>query len=172
MFKEIVRTILKPQEYVDSIFVIDYDSLKKNGIQVLLYDLDNTILPATEHLPSIRVVNLFNDLKIKGFKIALFTNNMRSDRVERIAEVLGVDAYYFVCKPFTAVLKSIIRKDLHLQPREVAFIGDQLFSDVISGNWLELYTILIKNCDNVINPGEVGLLKQASLLILDKIVNK
>lgn len=172
MFKEIVRTILKPQEFVDSIFAIDYDSLKKHNINVLLYDLDNTILPSAEHLPSIRVVNLFNDLKNKGFKIILLTNSTRSGRVERISEVLGVDVYYFVCKPFTAVIKSIIKNDLHFNPREVAFIGDQLFSDVVSGNWLELYTILVKNCDNMINPGEVGLLKQASLLILDKIVNK
>lgn len=164
--------MLKPHEFVENIFSIDYDSLKNHGIKLLLFDLDNTILPANEHLPSIRVVNLFNDLKIKGFKIVLLTNTLKSERVERIAEVLAVDVYYFVCKPFTAVLKSIIKKDLQLQAREVAFIGDQLFSDIISGNWLELYTILIKNCDNMINPGHVGLLKQASLMILDKIVNK
>jgi len=97
---------------------------------------------------------------------------MRSERIERIAEVLGVDVYYFVCKPFTVVIKSIIKKDLQLNSTEVAFIGDQLFTDVISGNWLELYTILIKSCDNMVNPGEIGLMKQASLMILEKIVNR
>ena len=34
-----------PDMYVKSIYQIDYKSLKNSGIKVILFDLDNTIVP-------------------------------------------------------------------------------------------------------------------------------
>jgi HAD superfamily phosphatase (TIGR01668 family) len=173
MLKEFIKNILKPGEYVDNIFSINYDSLKKQGVKALLFDLDNTILPGNEYLPSIRVINLFTDLKLKGFKLALLSNAFKNERVKKIAESLNVDAYYFVCKPFTPILKIIIQKELKLLPQDVALVGDQLFGDIMTGNWLETHTILTRQCDAYYHDEQqIGFFKRANNYILEKFVNK
>ena len=66
-----------PDMYQKSIYTIDYDLLYSRGIRCLLFDLDNTLVPITENVPSDDVKELFDKLKDKGFKIIIFSNSLK-----------------------------------------------------------------------------------------------
>ena len=48
-----------PDVYQKSIYTINYEKLKENGIKCLLFDLDNTCVPYVDKLPSKKLKNLF-----------------------------------------------------------------------------------------------------------------
>ena len=44
--------IFRPDIYRQSIYDIDYKKLKEQGIKCLIFDLDNTLVPIDEDVPS------------------------------------------------------------------------------------------------------------------------
>ena len=64
-----------PDVYQKSVYTIDYQKLKSSGIHCLLFDLDNTLVPASVKVPNKRIKELFEDLKEQGFQLILFSNS-------------------------------------------------------------------------------------------------
>ena len=67
----------KADMYQKDIFSINYDKLKKIGIKVLVYDLDNTIIEKKKNVIDDKVKKLFNKLK-NDFKIIIISNTIKS----------------------------------------------------------------------------------------------
>lgn len=133
---------LFPSGYYDSIFHIDYDKLKSEGYKGLMFDIDNTLVPFDVAHPTNEVIDLFMDLKNKGFKICLVSNNNQI-RVFKFNELLKVFAVPKALKP----MRRNLRKAMNLMKTEInnsVLIGDQLFTDVWGGNRLGVKTILVK----------------------------
>ena len=131
-----------PDIYQKSIYRINYNQLFSRGIKCLLFDLDNTLVPIDEKVPSKEVKELFDRLKSIGFKIIIFTNS-RSKRVKPFKNILNVDCCPFACKPFSKKFLSII-KIYNLKFSEVAIIGDSIMDDIYGGNKVGITTILIE----------------------------
>lgn len=131
-----------PDMYKKSIFDVNYDLLSSRGIKCLLFDLDNTLALINEKEPRKDVIELFNKLKEKGFKIIIFTNSP-SKRVKPFKNILEVDCCPFACKPFSRKFLSII-KIYDLQFSEIAIIGDSMMDDICGGNKVGITTILIE----------------------------
>ena len=130
----------KPCMYCKSIFDINYELLKKKGISVLIFDLDNTIMTVDEEVPSDKVKDLFNKLN-KDFKIFIASNNVK-ERVRRIGKYMNVHAFYSVVKPTKKIKKLLLHKyDVGMD--KVAIIGDQIVTDIFMGNRLHMLTILV-----------------------------
>ena len=66
--------MFKPDKYYKNIFEVNYETLKKQGIQIIACDLDNTLVPHFEKKPSPEVKQLFQQLKVMGFIIAYSIN--------------------------------------------------------------------------------------------------
>ena len=130
----------KPKMYYKSIFNINYDLLKSKNIKVLIFDLDNTIINADSSVPTSEVVELFKKLN-RDFKVFIASNNKKS-RVRRIGEYLGVHGFYSVIKPTKKIRKLLLHK-YDTKMEEVAMIGDQLVTDILMGNRLNMLTILV-----------------------------
>jgi HAD superfamily phosphatase (TIGR01668 family) len=135
-----------PDMYRKSIFDVNYDLLSSRGIKCLLFDLDNTLALISEKKPRKEVIELFNRLKEKGFKIIIFTNSP-SKRVKPFKNILEVDCCPFACKPFSRKFLSII-KIYNLQFSEIAIIGDSMMDDIYGGNKVGITTILIERLGN------------------------
>ena len=133
----------RPKKYLDSIQKIDFRSLKEEGIIGLLFDLDDTILPRRSSILGPLTYNFFDDLKERGFKISLLSNNFNSSRVEKIAKELGISNINYAFKPLSSGFNRAVRM-FNLKPSQIAVIGDQLFMDVWGGNNAGMYTILVK----------------------------
>ncbi len=121
-----------PDLYQKSIYDIDYESLKKRGIQCLLFDLDNTIAPLKVSEPDKRVKDLFADLEMLGFKVILLSNANKA-RVQPFKEQLNIDSSYHSWKPLKKKYKKIMYI-YNFQDNEIACIGDQLLTDILGAN--------------------------------------
>lgn len=134
--------ILTPHYYYDSIFDIDLDKLKQLGIQGLIIDIDNTLVGWDTQLPTSAVKDWLEELSKRGFRICLVSNNNKK-RVMFFAKELNLPFIYQARKPMKRNFWGAI-KLLGTTVNTTAVIGDQIFTDVLGGNRLQLTTILIK----------------------------
>ncbi|MDI3311404.1 MAG: YqeG family HAD IIIA-type phosphatase [Thermoanaerobacterium sp.] len=133
---------LIPDMYANSIYDIDFENLKKKGITSLIFDIDNTLVPQKVLNPDRRVINLFKFLKSKGFKVCLISNNT-TKRVNNFTKDTGVKGISWAIKP----RKSAFYKALEMldsTPDETAIVGDQIFTDILGGHRVGLFTILVR----------------------------
>ena len=79
-----------PDMYQKSIYTINYDKLKEDGIKCLLFDLDNTCAAYSVKEPTNKLIELFEDLKDMGFKVIIYSNNTKK-RLEPFKNKLLVD---------------------------------------------------------------------------------
>ncbi|WP_345788111.1 YqeG family HAD IIIA-type phosphatase [Desulfotomaculum copahuensis] len=133
--------LLYPKQYVSSLFDVDPDDLLRRGIRGILFDLDNTIVPRDVSRCPREITAWLEKLKQHGFKICIVSNN-NTQRVRLVADALAVPAVCHAIKP----LKRPFRRAMELMgtgPHETAIIGDQIFTDILGGNRLGLYTVLV-----------------------------
>lgn len=139
-----------PYAYANNIFDVDVNFFKNNGFKVLLFDLDNTLLPYSKKVIEGRTVELINILKKEGLTIYICSNN-KGKRVKKIAEVLGVNCSCLMRKPFSGPLKRLIKRE-NWSKDEVILIGDQIQTDIIAGNKAGIRTLLLEPLDPSIEP--------------------
>lgn len=133
---------LTPDEYVASIFDLDIEKLKSLGIEALLIDLDNTLLPRNSQDIPPSLFKWLEQVETMGFKVCLISNNWPK-RVSRVAEKLQVPLVARAGKPMKKAFKKGLKK-LATPSQKTAIIGDQLFTDILGGKRLSLHTILVK----------------------------
>ena len=135
-----------PDIYTKSIYSIDYDKLKERGIKCILFDLDNTIVPITIKKPNKKIKDLFIELKNKGFKLIIFSNNNKT-RLKPFKDELEVDCA-FSCKKPMKKKYEIILNDYKYSVSEVVIIGDNIVTDILGGNKVGITTILVNPISN------------------------
>ena len=80
------------------------------------------------------------------FYTYLFSNNPSKNRINLIAEQVGLEFTYLGRKPSKRKLKKILDK-IPYSSNEIAIIGDRVFTDILVGNRLGMYTILVDSVD-------------------------
>lgn len=132
---------LFPDMYVDAIYDIDLIALQQKGIKGLIFDIDNTLVPydvATAHSD---LVQWFQKVQSMGFKICLVSNNSKG-RVVKFSESLHLPAIHNALKPMRRNFKRAM-VIMGTEKTETAIIGDQIFTDVLGGNLINITTILV-----------------------------
>ena len=95
---------------------------------------------------------LSNDIKDwilnskKYFYTYLFSNNPSKSRIKKIADQLNLEFTYSGGKPRKNKLKKILDK-IPYSTNKIAIIGDRVFTDILVGKRLGLYTILVDSVD-------------------------
>tara|TARA_Y100001968_G_C19192390_1_gene635826 strand:- start:175 stop:486 length:312 start_codon:yes stop_codon:yes gene_type:complete len=77
----------------------------------------------------------------------LFSNNPSRKRIKLIAKQLDLEFTSSGGKPSKRKLKKILDK-IPYSTNEIAIIGDRVFTDIIVGNRLGMYTILVDSVDS------------------------
>ena len=131
----------KPDMYQKSIYDLDYKKLNSMGIKCLLFDLDNTIIPNDAIKPSKKIIDLIEMLKKMGFRVIIFSNTSKK-RLAPFKDRLEVDCSAKSKKPFKKKFNKVI-KEYRYSENEIALIGDQLLTDILGGNRVGIYTILV-----------------------------
>ena len=167
LFQRIIYRYLRPVHIYESIFDVDFGALYDDGIRSLFFDIDNTIISYIESDVSLQTINLFNQIKSYGFdSIILLSNHSNIDRVNTVANQLDLPGVAFACKPFVFTARRIM-KDYSMSSNSTAIIGDQLSTDILIGNALNLVSIFV----DPINVADVSTLKRIQYrfqqLILD-----
>ena len=112
-----------------------------NIVKIASFDLDNTIITWDSPTMSPEIIQWLHFLLAQGFKICLVSNNMGT-RVKSIADILGTPFVSRAYKPAKSGFRRAITI-MDLTESQVAVIGDQLFTDILGGNRLGLYTIWV-----------------------------
>lgn len=133
--------LLCPQIIAKSLYDIEFNTLEQKGIKGIIFDLDNTIIPWDSPNMSPDIIQWLNALLAQGFKICLVSNNM-GKRVKNIAGIFGIPFISRAYKPAKSGFRQAIAA-MELTNSQVAVVGDQLFTDVLGGNRLGLYTIWV-----------------------------
>ena len=118
--------------------------LSKN-VRALILDVDGTLISGNKPVISADIKNWIVNSK-KYFYIYLFSNNPHKSRIKLIADELDLEFTYSGGKPSKKKLKKIIDK-IPYSSNEVAIIGDRVFTDILVGNRLGMYTILVDSVD-------------------------
>ena len=130
-----------PDMYQSSIFAINYDKLKQQGIKCLLFDLDNTLVPFNIRNSNKEIKELFDKLKQLGFEVIIFSNSPKN-RLKSFKEELEVEVKPSAKKPSRVSFEYIMKKYKYSE-NEIAMIGDQLLTDILGGNKVGVTTILV-----------------------------
>lgn len=133
--------ILYPNQHLNNIFEVDADQLQSRGIKGIITDMDNTLVAWSDRNVYPRLTEWFAHLRSKGFKLFIVSNNSK-DRGGRLAAELGIPAIWYAAKPRRKAFQKAL-EEMELSADEAAVIGDQIFTDVLGGNRLGLYTILV-----------------------------
>ncbi|MEG6615862.1 YqeG family HAD IIIA-type phosphatase [Peptococcaceae bacterium 1198_IL3148] len=133
--------IFYPNMYVSSLTNINIDKLKKIGIKAILFDLDNTLVPWNSNDLAKETAEWFASLQRAGFKTCILSNNSQQ-RVAGMCDVLAIPGLHKASKPRRRAFCRAMQM-LNVKPEETAMVGDQVFTDVLGGNRLGLFTILV-----------------------------
>ena len=87
-----------PGKMEDSSYVIPYEDWKKMGIQGIIYDIDNTLVPHGAPADE-RAIQLFEHLRMLGFKTCLLSNN-KEPRVKSFAQQVRSQEQKAIKKPW------------------------------------------------------------------------
>ena len=124
------------------IYNISQSELQKKGINSLLLDVDGTLVNRKSNTIPKAVKNWILESK-KLFSLYLISNNPSKTRIARIAKELNLRYKYNASKPRKKVTLSAIN-EIGREPKNIAIIGDRIFTDIIVGNRCKIKTILVK----------------------------
>lgn len=137
---------LYPNIYLKKVEDITIEILIKNKIKLLILDVDNTLIDYYKNL-SEQVINWAKEMKGQGIKLYILSNTNDKEKVQVVADKLGIKYKNFAMKPLKRGFKYI-QKEMNLKPENIAVVGDQLFTDVLGGNRCNMFTILVEPIDN------------------------
>jgi HAD superfamily phosphatase (TIGR01668 family) len=138
-----LRQLLRPDWLLDrTLAELPLQDLLGQGIRALVLDVDRTLLPRRQaELPE--SARRWLEVARQQLPIHLLSNNPSRQRIGRVAAALELPFTTSAGKPRRAALRRVLSQ-LALPHRQVALIGDRLFTDVIAGNRLGLFTVLVK----------------------------
>lgn len=139
--------LLLPDIYADTVYDIELEVLKNEGIRGFVFDIDNTLVTYAEPIANEKVAAWLKRLKESGFKIYIVSNNDK-ERVRIFSESIGAAHFGKALKPLGFYLRRAC-KNMGIKPCETALVGDQLFTDICGGNRLKMKTILVKPISDV-----------------------
>ena len=134
--------LFKPTVWIKNVLSIDRELLEKHHIDALILDLDNTLSmhgsPAAEN----GVFEWLEKMRNENVKMLVVSNNTNK-RVAPLAAKLGLEYTAFACKPLTVGLTRA-QKKLGFPKKNIAVVGDQIFTDIMGGNLKGMKTILVE----------------------------
>ena len=110
------------------------DLLKKQGVKLLLCDLDNTLRLHSEKEPADELQDWVEECKKAGVKIVIISNNGRKKMMQKFCEPIKVDCVWWAKKPMSTKLTEAM-KDYGFKPTETVMLGDKWSTDVLAARF-------------------------------------
>lgn len=134
--------IITAQRYVARIEAVDIDDLVRSGVKLVLVDRDNTCVPRDSDAAPESVVAWFERAHEAGLSLCLVSNNVHSTLLFETARQLGCDVMTHAFKPSPHALLLALKR-YGVTRDQCVMIGDQIFTDVMAGNFARIPTILV-----------------------------
>ena len=131
-----------PDYIFDTVYDIPLQLFSENGIKCIFFDIDNTLVPYEDEVPTKENLELFERIKEKGIKI-FFVSNNHEKRVKRYAHGLDIPYIYDASKPCVKKYRELANQS-RVDIKECAVVGDQIFTDVVAASRLGIKSFLVK----------------------------
>jgi HAD superfamily phosphatase (TIGR01668 family) len=126
----------------NSVVHLTPELLQQHQIKGMVLDVDETLVPITEKSVSEDLKGWIDTLK-PHVSLWLVSNNISQARIGSIADTLNLPYISGAAKPSRRKLKRAVEA-MDLPVERVAMVGDRLFTDVLAGNRLGMFTILVE----------------------------
>lgn len=133
---------LYPREYLPSVFEITADKLNNMGLDTIIFDIDNTLVPYWIKVPDESLVSYFDSLKKGGIKVGVLSNS-KEIRSKTFCTPVNIPYVFRAKKPGTKGFMKIM-ENIGSVPEKTMIVGDQIFTDVWCGNKAGAYSVLVK----------------------------
>jgi hypothetical protein len=133
--------MFKPTYVFNDVTEITPEFLRKKGIKGLLLDLDNTLTTHNNPVPPQSSLDWLDTMRAAGIRLMIVSNN-KAERVTPFANELKLDFESRGAKPLTFGYTRAIKR-MGLGKREVAAVGDQIFTDVLGSNLKGIRSIFV-----------------------------
>ncbi len=138
-----------PDLYINSAYELDTELLSGRNIKVIIFDIDNTLVPySVKDCPDATEAFL-KELEEKGFTPCFVSNNGK-ERVQRF----NGGKRFAVPKGGKPLKKSALEVARHfsVQCENIAVVGDQIFTDIAFGKNAGAFTVLCPPIDSKNEP--------------------
>ena len=137
-----ILALFLPNIILNSVTEVTYELIDKMNIKGLLVDADKTLAYYGKNEPLEGVAEWLALMKKKGIKMVIISNNYKK-RIRPLADNLGIK--YFVANAFKPTPLGIIRalRKIKIKRKNVAVIGDQIYTDILGANICGLKSIYV-----------------------------
>ena len=137
---------LLPSYITDALTDLTPQMLKDRGIELLMMDFDNTIVPYTTDTPTEEMRQWLQGMRQSDVKLCVVSNS-HNDRVKIFCKKYGLDCITHAKKPFPKGIRECLQR--YGTPLErCALVGDQIFTDTLGANGAGIRSILVKAIHN------------------------
>lgn len=133
----------------NSVVHLTTEILQQHQLQGLVLDVDETLVPMKTTEVSPELSQWVAEVKPIA-SIWLVSNNISQSRISRIGESLDLPYISGAGKPSRRKLRRAVDA-MNLPVERIAMVGDRLFTDVLAGNRLGMFTVLV---EPMVNAGE------------------
>ena len=110
------------------------DLLKKENVDLLLCDLDNTLRLHSEKEPADELQDWVKDCKKAGVKIVIISNNGRKKMMQKFCQPIKVDCVWWAKKPMSKKLTETMQGH-QISPQNTVMLGDKWSTDVLAAKF-------------------------------------
>ncbi len=146
-----------------SVLDLTPELLARYQIKGLVLDVDDTIVSIGSKIAQPEIIQWIAEISQVG-PICLVTNNPNQVRISAIADSLSLPYFLRAGKPSRRKLRQAVI-NMGLEPSQVAMVGDRIFTDVLAGNRLGMFSILIDPMPGEDNSLNFELLRRAEFVL-------
>lgn len=117
------------------------EMLVQRGVDFLMLDFDNTIVPYTTDSPTEQMLAWLRTMQASPVRLCVVSNTKKL-RVRKFCETYGIDYVMRAGKPFHRGIRVCMAR-YGLSPEQTALVGDQIYTDVLGANTAGLTSVLI-----------------------------
>jgi uncharacterized protein len=137
------NNLLQPDLSLEgSILQLSTEIIQQYGLKGLVLDVDETLVPFTVDTASPELKQWVEQIR-SHVDLWLVSNNLSEVRIGNIARSLNLPYYLGAAKPSRRKIRAALQA-MNLPAEQVGMVGDRLFTDVLAGNRLGMFTILVE----------------------------
>lgn len=123
--------------------------LKKEGVKLLLCDLDNTLRLHSEKEPADELAEWIAKCRAAGVKIVIISNNGRKKMMQKFCEPIDVPCVWWAKKPLSIKLTEAM-KEHKAKPSETVMLGDKWSTDVLAAKFAKIRAYQVEHRRDIV----------------------
>ena len=137
---------LLPKVIAPALTDVDGALLNRLGVELLMLDFDNTIVPYTTNSPTAEMEYWLEKMNRSDITICVVSNSKR-DRVPAFCRENNIPCITRAKKPFLRGIPQCLSR-FGVPPEQAALAGDQIYTDTLGANRAGVTSILVEAIDN------------------------